>query len=78
MNQNVLGFEYISSSAIFWFKSWIFTFLDSPSVDFQVQALISNHAQEKLGDQGILSNRTVLVQNCTVKCFDGILLFKHG
>jgi len=43
---------------------------------FQVQVLISNHAQEKLGDQGILSNRSVLVQNCMAKCFSGITLLK--
>ena len=30
-----------------------------------------------MGDQGILSNRPVLVQNCTVKCFSGITLLKH-
>jgi len=45
---------------------------------FQVQAFTSNHAHKKMGDQGILSNRPVLVQNCTVKCLSGITPFKHG
>jgi len=30
-----------------------------------------------LADQGILSKLSILVRNCTVKCFSGILLLKH-
>jgi len=36
-----------------------------------------NHAQSKLGDQGILSDLLVLVQNYIVKCISEILLLKH-
>jgi len=46
-------------------------------VYFQIQAFISNHAHKKMGDQCILSNRPVLVQNCMVKCFSRITLLKH-
>jgi len=36
-----------------------------------------NHAHKKVEDQGILSNRPVLAQNCTVKCLGGITRLKH-
>jgi len=36
-------------------------FWNPNDVYFQVQAFISNHAHKKMGDQGILFNRLVLV-----------------
>jgi len=47
-------------------------FLNPHDVNFQVQALISNHAHKRMEDQRLFSNRPDWDQFCTVKCLSMI------
>ena len=52
-------------------------FWNPHDIYFHVQALISNHAHKRMGDQGVFPNRSDWVQFYTVRCFCLITLLKH-
>jgi len=53
-------------------------FWDPHDVNFHVQALISNHAHKRMGDQVVFLNRSDWLQFCMVRWFSPITMFERA